>query len=58
MDVNRDHVISIELSAEEWREFVELMPQPVNWLREKIYETIARARETQASSDGEPAAIA
>lgn len=46
MDVNRDHVISIELSAEDWRKFLELEPQPVSWLRERIQESIARASET------------
>lgn len=52
MDVNRDHVISIELNAEEWRAFLELEPQPVSWLRERIQESLARAREdAPAESD-------
>jgi hypothetical protein len=55
MDVNREHVISIELSAEEWQAFVELEPQPVTWLRERIQESIARAREGQSVDDAEPA---
>lgn len=50
MDVNREHVISIELSAEDWKTFLELEPQPVEWLRERIHESIARARES-ASGD-------
>lgn len=49
MDVKREHVISIELSAEEWRAFLELEPQPVTWLRERIHETIARSRSEQPS---------
>lgn len=57
MDVNRDHVISIELSAEEWQAFVELEPQPVTWLRERIQESIARAREAQSVNDAEAATV-
>jgi hypothetical protein len=55
MDVNRDHVISIELSAEDWRAFLELEPQPVSWLRERIKESIDRAREA-APADTDTAA--
>jgi len=55
MDVNRDHVISIELNAEEWRAFLALEPQPVSWLRERIQESIARARES-AAADSDAAA--
>jgi hypothetical protein len=51
MDVNRDHVISIELSAEDWKTFLELEPQPVAWLRERIHESIARARESTTADD-------
>lgn len=57
MDVNRDHVISIELSADDWRAFLELEPQPVSWLRERIQENIARAREA-AQADAETTAAA
>jgi len=58
MDVNRDHVISIELSEEDWRAFVEFAPQPVTWLREKINESIARAREAQTANEGEASTVA
>lgn len=59
MDVNRDHVnISIELSAEDWRAFLELEPQPVSWLRERIQESIARAREAQTVSQPETVSAA
>lgn len=51
MNVNRDHVISIELSAEDWRAFVELEPQPASWLREKIQESLERARAASAPAD-------
>lgn len=45
MYVNRDHVISIELSAEEWRAFLQVQPQPVAWLRARIQESIAHVRQ-------------
>jgi cytochrome c-type biogenesis protein CcmH/NrfG len=57
MDGNRDYVISIELSAEDWRAFLELEPQPVTWLRERIQESIARAREAKTTPDAEVAAV-
>ena len=37
----RERVISISLNESEWQAFVRLHPQPVNWLRERIQETIA-----------------
>jgi hypothetical protein len=48
---DREHVISVVLTHEDWQEFVKLQPQPVNWLREKIQETIAAARH-----EGDPSA--
>jgi hypothetical protein len=36
----RDHVISVVLSDEEWKAFVRLQPQPVDWLRQRIAEAI------------------
>lgn len=53
MDVNRDHVISIELSAEDWQAFLKLQPQPVSWLRERIHESIAEARDTQGAGEAD-----
>lgn len=53
MDVNRDHVISIELSAEDWQAFLQLQPQPVSWLRERIHESIAQARDPQGVGEAE-----
>ena len=44
MHDDREHVISIVLSHQDWQEFVKLQPQPANWLRERIQETIAAAR--------------
>jgi len=41
METSRERVISIVLNEQEWQAFVRLHPQPVNWLRERIHETIA-----------------
>jgi hypothetical protein len=43
MHADREHVISVVLEHEDWKEFVKLQPQPVNWLRERIQEMIAQA---------------
>jgi hypothetical protein len=37
----RERVISITLNEQDWQAFVRLHPQPVNWLRERIQESIA-----------------
>ncbi len=37
---SRERVISISLNESEWQAFVRLHPQPVNWLRERIQESI------------------
>ena len=52
MHADREHVISVVLEHEDWKEFVKLQPQPVNWLRERIQEIIA-----QASSAGTRSAV-
>ena len=40
METSRERVISISLNENEWQAFVRLHPQPVNWLRERIQESI------------------
>ena len=45
MHADREHVISVVLDHEDWKEFVKLQPQPVNWLRERIQEMISRSAE-------------
>jgi hypothetical protein len=40
MEVSRERVISIVLNEAEWQAFVNLHPQPVAWLRERIHESI------------------
>ena len=37
-----DRVIHIPLSEAEWRAFMASTPKPVDWLRERIREAIAR----------------
>ena len=37
---SRERVISITLNESEWQAFVRLHPQPVNWLRDRIKESI------------------
>jgi hypothetical protein len=41
METSRDRVISVVLNEQDWQAFVRLHPQPVNWLRERIQESIA-----------------
>jgi hypothetical protein len=41
MHADREHVISVVLNHDDWKQFVKLQPQPVNWLRERIQEMIA-----------------
>jgi hypothetical protein len=57
MHDDREHVISVVLNHEEWKEFVKLQPQPVTWLRERIQETILAARPQETTSSS-PARVA
>ena len=49
METTRERVISISLNEQEWQEFVRLHPQPVNWLRERIQESIGGTPTVQSS---------
>jgi hypothetical protein len=40
-----DRVIHIPLSEAEWQAFLASTPKPVDWLRERIREAIARGNE-------------
>jgi hypothetical protein len=40
MSHERERVISVTLSEEEWQAFVARQPQPVNWLRDRIREEV------------------
>jgi hypothetical protein len=50
METNRERVISVSLNESEWQAFVQLHPQPVVWLRERIQESL-RLRSGQALGD-------
>lgn len=41
-----DRVIHIPLSEAEWQAFLASTPKPVDWLRERIREAIARDQKT------------
>ena len=41
MTTSREHVISIVLSDEDWQAFVRVQPEPVEWLRERIRESLS-----------------
>jgi hypothetical protein len=40
-----DRVIHIPLSEAEWQAFLASTPRPIDWLRERIREAIARGKE-------------
>jgi hypothetical protein len=46
-----DRVIHVPLSEAEWKAFLASQPQPVNWLKEKIKESIQSARRREASGE-------
>jgi hypothetical protein len=43
MPTERDRVISITLSEQEWKAFIARQPQPVDWLRARILDEVAQA---------------
>ena len=55
MHADREHVISVVLNHEDWKEFVKLQPQPVSWLRERIQETINASKPQRAAAQTSPA---
>jgi len=46
-----DRVIHIPLSEAEWRAFLASTPKPVDWLREKIREAIAKGAVPAPSAE-------
>ena len=40
MEKSRERVISISLNEADWQAFIRVHPQPVDWLRERIQESI------------------
>ena len=45
-----DRVIHISLSEGEWRAFLATTPKPVDWLRDRIREAIAKGADRTAPS--------
>jgi hypothetical protein len=54
---SREHVISLVLSSEEWMAFLQVQPEPVSWLKERIQERIAASREAATPVKIEPVKI-
>jgi hypothetical protein len=50
MDISRERVISISLNESEWQKFVSLHPQPVNWIRERIQESLGSVTASSQAS--------
>lgn len=50
MDTSRERVISISLNESEWQKFVSLHPQPVNWIRERIQESLGSVTASSQAS--------
>jgi hypothetical protein len=46
----RERVISVTLNESDWRAFIELHPQPVVWLRERIQESLRPRSDAIASA--------
>ena len=42
---DREHVICVVLTTEDWKAFLQIQPEPVNWLKERIQERIAASRQ-------------
>jgi len=46
-----DRVIHITLSEAEWQAFLASTPKPVDWLRERIREAIAREQQPATAKE-------
>jgi hypothetical protein len=44
-----ERVISISISEADWKTLRSIQPEPVDWLKDKIRETVERARQTSAA---------
>lgn len=44
MNMTRERVISVVLTDEDWKAFLQVHPQPVRWIRERIQESIEASR--------------
>ena len=50
-DMSPERVISISISEADWKTLRTIQPEPVDWLKGKIRETVEQARQAAA---GEP----
>jgi|SwirhirootsSR2_FD_contig_21_10805777_length_263_multi_4_in_0_out_0_1 hypothetical protein len=50
MSNERERVISITLTEDEWQAFVTRQPQPVSWLRERIRDEVTTRPEEVVKS--------
>jgi hypothetical protein len=48
-----ERVISISISEADWKTLRSIQPQPVDWLKDKIRETVEQARQSVAASDAQ-----
>jgi hypothetical protein len=55
---HREHVISVVLNNEDWKAFLQVQPEPVTWLKERIRETIAASRPQAQGKDQTPTSAA
>lgn len=53
MKMSREHVISVVLTDEDWKAFLQAHPQPVRWIRERIQESIAASQTESADARSE-----
>jgi hypothetical protein len=54
MTMNTERVISIALPDEVWRAFTQAQPEPVQWLKERIQESIDSTRPGAPPSGSSP----
>jgi len=45
-----ERVISISISEADWKTLRSIQPEPVDWLKDKIRETVEQARKAAAAS--------
>jgi hypothetical protein len=48
-----ERVISISISEADWKTLRSIQPEPVDWLKDKIRETVEQARKSVAASDAQ-----
>ena len=49
--MSTDRVIHVPLSEADWKAFLATQPQPLNWLRETIQESIESARRQATTGE-------